>query len=140
MKKILVATHGRMASGIQSSIKILTGLQDQLAVIDAYVDNCDLQAEVQSFIEQTHGQPCVILTDIVGGSVAQVVSMQSANQKHVFLVSGVNLPIVLSLLINTEPLTVARIDQLISECQVQRVTSEVKAPSENMKHEDFFAS
>ena len=41
MRKILVATHGHYADGIRSSISILTGMQDNITFINAYVDDTD---------------------------------------------------------------------------------------------------
>lgn len=42
MKKILIATHGHLASGFLSSIQLLTGKVQEITVINAYVDECDL--------------------------------------------------------------------------------------------------
>ena len=38
-KKILVASHGKFAGGLQSSIDILTGQGSSLQVINAYLDD-----------------------------------------------------------------------------------------------------
>ncbi len=140
MKKLLIATHGHMASGIKSSIQVLTGLQNQLEIIDAYVDDHDLQAAISRFIEQTEGAPCVILTDIIGGSVTQAVSILAENRENIFVVSGVNLPIVLSLLMSDQPLTKNLLEHLIKECQLQFVELVRSSRNEANENKDFFAS
>ena len=48
MRKILVATHGHYADGIRSSISILTGMQDNITFINAYVDDTDFIKELRS--------------------------------------------------------------------------------------------
>lgn len=142
MKKLLIATHGRMASGIKSSIKILTGLQDQIIALDAYVDDGDYRKDIKKFIEQANGTPCVILTDIIGGSVEQAAMILSKEKRNVFVVCGVNLPIVLSLLMSSEPITQELLNKLIKESQVKLVKSDIAewdAHKKNYQDEDFFA-
>lgn len=51
MKKLLIATHGKLADGYRSSLSILTGLQDAVEYIDAYVDESDYTPRIQSFID-----------------------------------------------------------------------------------------
>ena len=46
MKRILIASHGHLASGIQSSIGILTGNPDAVQSIDAYVDDSDYTEKI----------------------------------------------------------------------------------------------
>ncbi|WP_125606603.1 PTS sugar transporter subunit IIA [Lapidilactobacillus bayanensis] len=138
MQKLLIATHGHMASGIKSSIQILTGLQDQVVALDAYVDDVDYRQGIKEFIDQAHGQPCVILTDIVGGSVAQAAIVLSKGKKNVFIVCGVNLPIVLSLLMNTQVITESLITQLINDSQVQLLELNTENNDNTCASEDFF--
>lgn len=141
MKKILIATHGHMASGIKSSIEILTGLQDQIIAVDAYVDDKDFQIEIKKFITQSKDQPCIILTDIIGGSVAQAAEILSKGKENVYIICGVNLPIALSLVMNNQPLSKNLIDQLIAESQMKLMDSVTpRSGFQNYDHEDFFSA
>ncbi|WP_261806298.1 PTS sugar transporter subunit IIA [Lapidilactobacillus luobeiensis] len=138
MKQILVATHGGMASGIKSSIEILTGLQDKLDVIDAYIDENDLKQGITKFIKQLEGTTGVILTDIIGGSVSQEVLLQVHDQKNIFVITGVNLPIVLSLVMNSETLSSESLKRLVDQAQLA-----VLQPAEGRlqivgQNDDFF--
>ena len=47
MKKILIATHGYLADGFKSSISLLTGGEDAIETICAYVDESDYTARIQ---------------------------------------------------------------------------------------------
>ncbi len=138
MQKLLIATHGHLASGIKSSIQILTGLQDQVVALDAYVDDSDYRQGIEEFIDQAHGQPCVILTDIVGGSVAQNALLQSKDQANVSVLCGVNLPLVLSLLLNTDPITPELLKKLIEESKPQLLAKDCLDIKEEEPEEDFF--
>ena len=50
MTKIFLATHGRMASGMKSSIDLLMGSSEALTVFDAYLPGVTV-----SVGEQTYG-------------------------------------------------------------------------------------
>ena len=70
MRKVLVATHGYLADGIKSSVGILTGREDCITCIDAYVDQSDYTPQLRAFIDSVEeGDEAVIFTDMYGGSV-----------------------------------------------------------------------
>lgn len=121
MNKILIASHGHLASGIQSSLDILTGLGKEVSVIDAYVDDRDYTKDIKTFVEDLHGKTGVIFTDLLGGSVNQKVMLEVAQQKNIFVITGTNLAIVLSVALSTEPVTKESLQELISASQVQLV-------------------
>lgn len=121
MNKILIASHGHLASGIQSSLEILTGLGKQVTVIDAYVDDSDYVPNIKKFIDELDGETGVIFTDLVGGSVNQKVILEVADHKNIFVITGTNLPIVLSLALSTDPITKESLMSLIEQSQVQLV-------------------
>lgn len=76
MKKILIATHGYLADGFKSSISLLTGGEDAIETICAYVDESDYTARIQTFVDSLSPEDDgVIFTDIYGGSVCQKVAL-----------------------------------------------------------------
>ncbi|MDN4010786.1 PTS fructose transporter subunit IIA [Latilactobacillus sakei] len=121
MTNILIASHGRFASGLQSSLEILTGMGNRVTVIDAYIDNTDYTSQINTFIQNAQ-RPAVIFTDLKGGSVNQKVLLATMNQKSIYIISQMNLAIILSVLLDTEPLSADRLDFLISQSQVERIT------------------
>lgn len=121
MDKILIASHGHLASGIQSSLEILTGLGKQVSVIDAYVDDHDYIPDIKKFIDDLNGDTGIIFTDLLGGSVNQKVMLEVADHENIFVITGTNLPIVLSVALATEPTTKASLNELIKDSQVQIV-------------------
>lgn len=121
MNKILIASHGHLASGIQSSLEILTGMGNKVTVIDAYVDDHDYVPDIKKFIEELDGQTGIIFTDLFGGSVNQKVMLEVANQENVYVITGMNLPIVLSVVLENEVINKTKLEELIAASQVQLV-------------------
>ncbi|WP_432739238.1 PTS sugar transporter subunit IIA [Ligilactobacillus agilis] len=136
MTDILIASHGHMASGMKSSIEILTGMGAQIVAVDAYVDESDYLPEIRQFVKNVTG-PAVIFTDLLGGSVNQKVILEAGNKPNIFIVSQMNLSIVMAVLLDTEELTIQRLQELIKQSQVQLVTT--KLDNSQTDDEDFFA-
>lgn len=40
MRKYILATHGKMAGGMQSTLEMIAGEQENLTCINAYTDEC----------------------------------------------------------------------------------------------------
>lgn len=140
MKRILIVSHGHLASGIQSSIGILTGNPDAVQSIDAYVDDSDYTENIKAFLDSVEpGDEAVIFTDIYGGSVFQKVVLLQPERYGVFHVTGVNLPAVVQVLLSAEPITEQSLDSLVGEAQqyLQRVAPPEVSDSEEADG-DFF--
>lgn len=135
MLSILVASHGKFASGLKSSVEILTGMGSRLTTIDAYLDDCDYTQDIKRFIE-TAERPAIIFTDLLGGSVNQKVVLAAAKQKNIYIVTQMNLAIILAVLLDSEPFSVQHLDELITESQVKRV--EVFSDNKDEDMQDFF--
>lgn len=95
-RKILLASHNHMASGLKSSIEFLAGEQDNLMALDAYVDGQAIDQKIKelfaSFPKETE---VLIFTDLLSGSVNQKLFPYRLRE-HTHLITGTNLPIVLS--------------------------------------------
>lgn len=116
MKKILVASHGYLADGIKSSVGILTGNQDLITAVSAYVDGSDYTSAIQEFIDSVSPEDdAVIFTDIYGGSVFQKVMLMEPEKKGIVHVTGFNLAVVIETLVRTDPITPELMDQLVHD-------------------------
>jgi PTS system mannose-specific IIA component len=120
MQRILIASHGHFASGLKSSIEILTGMGEQISTIDAYVDDSDYTTQITAFIAQAD-TPAVIFTDLKGGSVNQKVMLAAAGKTDLYIISQMNLAIILAVLLDPAPLSAAHLDELIAQSQVERI-------------------
>lgn len=126
MKKVLVASHGHLASGIRSSIEILTGMADMVEAVDCYVDDSDFTPRIQAFIDSVGPEDeAIIFTDIYGGSVFQKVVLMEPEKRGIVHVTGMNLGLVIETLLGAEPVTADSIKQSV---ELARVTMQVVEP------------
>ena len=99
--KFLIASHGNLAKGFQSSLDILADKGKELAVINAYVTPEDYTPIIQTFLQSLGTEEqAIILTDLYGGSVNQKIVQEVMTTKpdNVFIISNANLAIALSLI------------------------------------------
>lgn len=139
--KYLIATHGKLASGFQSSINILTGKGDSVQVIDAYLDDSDYTPKIDDFIDSVaDDEQAVIFTDLYGGSVNQkvVTRLVPKGKDNIFLIANSNLAIILSILLLPEgtKLSDEKINELIGESAIKPVQWNVQADDDDS--DDFF--
>lgn len=100
-RKFLIATHGTFAAGIKSSLDIITGANDNVFLIQAYVDeNVSVEDQIKEVLSQVNDEDeLVIFSDIMGGSVTNQV-LQHALRPNVYIVSGFNLPLVIDIILS----------------------------------------
>ncbi len=100
MRKYIIATHGYMAYGINTTLNMLIGEQENLTVVDAYTDECkDPVPEFEKIIEENPDDDIVIMTDLFGGSVNNN-AMQMIKSERVHVVTGINLAVVISIVMS----------------------------------------
>lgn len=120
--KIIVASHGTLASGLKNSAELIIGEKDNIVEICAYVDpNIDYQVLIKSVVE-SHDyieEKLVVLTDILGGSV-NTEFLKYINDYEFLLVSGMNLPLLIELALKSD----------VSDIELKKIVQESK---ENMK-------
>lgn len=135
MRRVVLASHGRLAAGMKNSVEMVVGAQEHLMTISAYVDGCtDPAQELKQLVDSLEeGDELVILTDVLGGSVNNEAS-QFVNEPGVFVVTGMNLPLVLTLMIDNATPTQQLIDATVAEAREQLV--QIK-PVESKSEEDF---
>ncbi|GFE43427.1 UNVERIFIED_CONTAM: PTS mannose transporter subunit IIA [Streptococcus canis] len=138
-RKFLIGSHGKLASGLQSSIDILAGMGQALEIIDAYVDDSDYTSQIDDFVAGVAAdEQGLIFTDLLGGSVNQkmVTAVMASGKDNIFLITNSNLATLLSLVFLNpdEALTKDRIVTVINESQVQLVDLSPATDSED----DFF--
>lgn len=100
MPLVIVVTHSWMSEGINQTVKYIMGEQENLYCISAYTDETmDFMDDVRKIIFQNNNQNCFILTDIFGGSVNTKLASFLSEFDHIHLITGVNLPMVIQLLL-----------------------------------------
>ncbi|MGX2944503.1 PTS sugar transporter subunit IIA [Enterococcus alishanensis] len=134
MRKILIATHGYFADGINSSLKLLVGEREEVTVINAYVDESDVTLQYEAFFQTL--QPTdevIVFTDLYGGSVNQQL-FKHTEKNQAILITGFNLPIILEILLSPDVVTPDKAKQLVEACREELKVVEPEYQAE----EEFF--
>ena len=120
MRKILLASHACLAGGMKSSVEMVTGPQEHLSAVCAYTEETpDFKGYLETVIRDLKAEDeLVIVTDVLGGSVNNEAS-QFKNPANVHVIAGMNLALVLSLVISTEPDTSRLIEESIHAAKEQ---------------------
>ncbi len=87
-----------MASGFLDAINILKGKQENISILNAYVESDDFAQEYRECLSRIgKDEKIIVLTDLVGGSVNQTV-MRENTDAEIEIIAGINLDLVLSIL------------------------------------------
>ncbi len=105
MINILIVTHGRMAEGMCSSIKMLIGEAKNVDFVNFHEDmgQDELKEELdKKIVDVSKGNQYLIMCDIKGGTPFNVASRYSFKNANVAVFYGINLPILIEAIISRE--------------------------------------
>ncbi|KAA5806022.1 PTS sugar transporter subunit IIA [Thermoanaerobacterium thermosaccharolyticum] len=137
MRKILIATHGYLANGVKSSIEILCGVKNNISYINAYVNDNNIEEEIDLFFKNLKpNDEAVIFTDLFGGSVNQRL-VPYCSKPNVYIISGFNLAIILEIVLKDGSLSEEEITKLVEHSRKQLVYIK-KEDLSKRKNEEFF--
>lgn len=137
MKQILIATHGKMASGIKYTAELIVGQTAEITTIDAYVTPDDnVEEKLSKYFKEHDGERIIVFTDLMGGSVNQKM-MGYAKQDNVTLITGTNLPVLMQVMLADDDVTEEEIQDYIEdareELQMINIGGEKVNKNENKK-------
>ena len=134
--RLLLGSHGHLASGMATAIEILAGPQPHLTILDAYVDQRNIDEELKAYFASVPSEETVVmLSDLYGGSVNQKMYWY-LERPHTYLIAGVNLALVLELCMQSE-VSLTTLHQLTEQSrQLQRVVLYDEAPE--LEDGEFF--
>ena len=100
-RKILIASHHRMAFGLLDTLKYINPNIESIATLNAYLSNLPIEQEIEKSLENVNlgHDELIIFTDLPGGSVNQAF-VPYLKYEHVQLISGMNLPLVLGVILS----------------------------------------
>lgn len=99
MYQFIIATHGLFAEGIKNSIEIILGKFENLSTLSCYTDsNFNSKKEIDEILKKYNNKEVIVITDIFGGSVNNLFMEKIPLNKNIHLITGLNLPLVLTLL------------------------------------------
>lgn len=140
MKQILIATHGKMASGIRYTAELIVGKMAEITTIDAYVTPEDnVEKKFEEYFAQHENDRIFVFTDIMGGSVNQKL-LGYSQKENVTLITGTNLPVLMQVMMADDDVTEEEIQEFIDdareELQVVDLGGEKKSTVEKNAEED----
>lgn len=139
MIQVLICTHERMAKGTKKTAEFIMGDQPNLHEISAYTEeHPDHKRDIENFLEKYSKDPVVVFTDIVGGSVNTELIQMTAKLPNLHIISGVNLPMIIQVLLSNETDLEATIEKTILEGKngIQYV-NQTLSDTENELTDDF---
>ncbi|MCI9048794.1 MAG: PTS mannose transporter subunit IIB [Coprobacillus sp.] len=103
MRQFIIASHGELASGMVSAAEMIIGdiTRMKSCNLSDYKTIYDLYEDVKSYIVANPETEYVLMTDLLGGSVNNLL-MQLCEYKNVFVVTGINLGLLLELYLSSE--------------------------------------
>ncbi|RGC47171.1 PTS sugar transporter subunit IIA [Absiella sp. AM29-15] len=115
MRKIIIASHHRLAEGMADTLNFLSAYPN-VSVLNAYVDEQNIDDQIQKIMEDIHDEEVFIFTDMLGGSVTQKFVPYMDKKTH--LICGMNLPLVLTIALGHEEVyNEKEINELIQEAR-----------------------
>lgn len=141
----IVASHAHFAQGLVEGASFLAGERNDVRVLNAFVDGTEdieqaAQAALQASLAQDANADIVVLTDLMGGSVNNEFTKLLLENSRIFVVTNMNLPLLLSLLLAdpSEP-TEQLLRELTSDASMRPVfvNDAVKPSVQEETDEDF---
>lgn len=136
---IILTGHGKISSGIKSSVDLVMGSVDKLEYYDFTQDITPevLESKISEGIDKLNEDGVLILTDIAGGTPFKLASVLSLNKANVKVVSGMNLPMVLEVISEREYSDIEKIYDFSIEVGKSEIQGfEVKIKEQNNDFED----
>ena len=118
MRQFLLVSHGMFSKGIYDSVKIILGEQSNVKLLTAYVEpGVDVKDQVNELLSTIPEEDEVIVcSDVFGGSVNNEF-MKHLNRKNLHLVTGMNLPLLMTMFLSQEEDVAQMIRQCVSEAK-----------------------
>ncbi|MBE3031390.1 PTS N-acetylglucosamine transporter subunit IIBC [Sneathia sp. DSM 16631] len=97
MKKIIVASHHKLANGFKDTLEYILPNTVEIIDISAYLENVSVDKQIDEVLSNfTKEEQIFVFTDIPGGSVNQAF-IRRLNDYNIELISGTNLSILISI-------------------------------------------
>ncbi len=123
MRQFIIASHAHFAAGINESVSLLSGERGNIRTLSMYVDgNNDLAAAATKMLDETpEGDDLVVCTDLFGGSVNNEFTSIVQRRPNTYLVTNMNLPLLIQLLFAEEGRDTAEVIREICAADDTRV-------------------
>src|SRR5689334_17358727 len=111
MKKIIITGHGHFATGLQSTIELLAGRQEDLFFINFVENDSDITLK-EKFEKMMNSQPnaeFLFFCDLLGGTPYKTAATIAFNNEKVAVVAGCNVASLLENLFTKENFSITEL-------------------------------
>ncbi|GBF10191.1 PTS sugar transporter subunit IIA [Tepidibacillus sp. HK-1] len=116
MKKIMIVSgHGNYATGLQNSIELLAGKNDDLYFIDFTANDTDLtlKEKMANVVKENQDSQILFICDILGGTPFKVAAEIANDHDYMEVVAGCNIASILEALFQKETLSISELADFI---------------------------
>ncbi len=119
MNQLILASHGGLAEGARDTLSMVLGDVQNVHVVSLKRDDKDpITKEVEALIDSFDPADTVyVCTDMLGSSVNNSMVELMGKRSDITVISGMNMPLVLSLATATEPVQGAELSKLIRDAR-----------------------
>lgn len=119
MNQIILASHGGLAEGARDTLSMVLGDVSNVHVVTLARDDKEpVSKEVERLVESFDENDAVyVCTDMLGSSVNNSVVELMNNGAKITVISGMNMPLVLSLAVSADPLSAGELRAIVSEAR-----------------------
>ncbi len=136
MRRVLIISHGPLASGALESLRIFMPNLENIEAIDAYTEECpDPKPLVEAFFNAAQEDTVIVFSDIVFGSVNQLI-FPYLERKNTYVFSGFNFPMLLQMAALPPEASEEEIRNLLEEGKKSVVYMNAYSPPEVDVEED----
>lgn len=114
MEKLVLASHGSLASGMKTAVKMIVGDVDRITCydLDVYQEPSKIYNELLNEITNNPDDTYIIVTDLLGGSV-HISLLPLCEFSNVAIVSGMNLGLVMEIFLVSSESYVEKIENAL---------------------------
>lgn len=117
MVKYLLASHGEFSRGTLSFLNVLMGVNDNVFILEAFLDEESLQTKMKRVFDSIGKfDQLIIFCDLHGGSVAQEVFIETFDDpRNIQIIAGYNVSLVMDIMMRNEVMTNDEIQVAVNE-------------------------
>lgn len=121
MTKLIIAGHGKFASGILSALELIAGKNDNIIAIDFKGDDDGSELYTRLSELTSDESSTIVLTDLYGGTPFRQAVLLSMKRKQVYVVAGTNLGLLLELSMKIDNSSIESILENVEEIGTQHI-------------------
>lgn len=132
MRKIVLASHHLFADGLKDTIQYVMSTLTNIEAVSAYMDNVPVEEQLKNALgEINEDDEYIIFTDMLGGSVNQE-AVKYLQYPNVYVITGMNLPIVLSIVLSLS--SYEKVDEDVIRSSIEDAKSQIVYVNDVMKN------